>query len=168
MRQDWTYEQIAMLPVAQLYARDIPDLQPPEGCDLLQVLWCLFAHGDEYLPCTKLVWRSSPTITDLLTDSPQPIAVEFQDYIPQPCILHPEQVVEYPQGLHLFDEDLSKRLIEGGSTQRYGSERRGTDRHGSRWMTPTGEGPTTSTSCLWPLDGRSVAWRHSPSVMSGR
>lgn len=33
---------IAMLPVAQLYVRDVPDLSPPEGKDLLQVLWCPF------------------------------------------------------------------------------------------------------------------------------
>nr|CAJ89509.1 hypothetical protein SAML0523 [Streptomyces ambofaciens ATCC 23877] len=35
---------IAMLPVAQLYVRDVPDLSPPEGKDLLQVLWCPFDH----------------------------------------------------------------------------------------------------------------------------
>ncbi len=31
-----------LVPVAQLYARDVPDLPFPEGTDLLQVLWCPF------------------------------------------------------------------------------------------------------------------------------
>jgi hypothetical protein len=33
---------LAMIPVAQLYARDVPDLPCPDGTDLLQVLWCTF------------------------------------------------------------------------------------------------------------------------------
>jgi hypothetical protein len=31
-----------MLPLGQLYVRDVPDLRAPAGTDLLQVLWCPF------------------------------------------------------------------------------------------------------------------------------
>lgn len=112
-QHDWTNEPIAMLPVAQLYARDIPDLHPPAGCDLLQVLWCPFDHPQENMPKEKLVWRSSSTITHLLTAPPHPVAVEIGHYVPYPCILHPEQVIEYP-GNAVLDEDLSERLAQWG------------------------------------------------------
>ncbi len=102
-----------MIPVAQLYARDIPDLHPPHGCDLLQVLWCPFDHPEEVLPKSKLVWRSSSTVTTLLTEPPQPVAVQDEYYVPEPCILHPEQVIEYPAPLEL-DEELHERLSDWG------------------------------------------------------
>jgi hypothetical protein len=110
-RHSWTGEPIAMLPVAQLYVRDIPDLHPPEGKDLLQVLWCPFDHPEEYMPRVELVWRSSSTATDLLTQPPQPIVVQSDDYVPEPCVVHPEQVVEYPALLEL-DEELRDRIEE--------------------------------------------------------
>ncbi|GHD78066.1 hypothetical protein GCM10010317_096810 [Streptomyces mirabilis] len=42
----WPEGPIAMLPVAQLYVRDIPLLRPPgrSEADLLQVLWCPIDH----------------------------------------------------------------------------------------------------------------------------
>ena len=36
----WFDGPIPMLPVAQLYARDVPLPVSPPGADLLQVLWC--------------------------------------------------------------------------------------------------------------------------------
>ncbi|WP_307839268.1 hypothetical protein [Streptomyces sp. MBT97] len=40
-------DPIPLIGLAQLYRRDVPGLPPgPDGCDLLQVLWCPFeAHG---------------------------------------------------------------------------------------------------------------------------
>ncbi|MFG3308643.1 hypothetical protein [Streptomyces wuyuanensis] len=66
---------IAMLPVAQLYVRDVPDLSPPEGKDLLQVLWCPFDHP--IMPRTLLFWRSAAAVTDILDTPPEPPAVQF-------------------------------------------------------------------------------------------
>src|SRR5438067_6270593 len=40
----WPEGPVAMLPVVQLYVRDIPLLRPPRQADLLQVLWCPFDH----------------------------------------------------------------------------------------------------------------------------
>ncbi|MFD9881650.1 hypothetical protein ACFWZT_09325 [Streptomyces alboflavus] len=96
---------MAMLPVAQLYVRDIPDLRAPEGADLLQVLWCPFDHP--IMPRTALFWRSAATVTDVLATPPEPPAVQFDGYLPEPCLLAPEQVVEYPSTM-----ELSKELRE--------------------------------------------------------
>ncbi|MFF3411867.1 hypothetical protein ACFYW8_38070 [Streptomyces sp. NPDC002742] len=96
---------IAMLPVAQLYLRDVPDLHTPEGADLLQVLWCPFDHP--IMPKTALFWRSAATVTDILTTPPEPPAMQFDGYLPEPCLLNPEQVTEYPDHL-----ELSKELQE--------------------------------------------------------
>ncbi|WUL37057.1 hypothetical protein OHB20_46550 [Streptomyces canus] len=93
---------IAMLPVAQLYARDVPDLLTPEGTDLLQVLWCPFDHP--IMPRTALFWRSAATITDILSRPPEPPAMQFDSYLPEPCLLHPEQITEYPDHLELSTE----------------------------------------------------------------
>jgi hypothetical protein len=111
----WTYEPIAMIPVAQLYARDIPNLHPPEGCDLLQVLWCPFDHPEEVMPKAKLIWRSSSTVSAVLSSPPQPVAVQLDDYVPKPCVIHPERVIEYPA---LLDEGLRQRVKEWEERER--------------------------------------------------
>jgi len=119
-RHSQTDEPIAMIPVAQLYARDIPDLHPPEGCDLLQVLWCPFDHFDP-MPKAKLVWRSSSSVTTVLSEPPQPIVVQSEYYIPEPCVIHPEQVIEYPAPLEL-DEVLRERIEAWSEREKAGAE----------------------------------------------
>ncbi|MCB5163757.1 hypothetical protein LG634_02715 [Streptomyces bambusae] len=108
---------IAMLPVAQLYAREVPDLPVPEGADVLQVLWCPFDHP--IMPKTALFWRSSATVTDVLVTPPEPPAMQFDDYLPEPCLLTPEQVTEYPDHLELSKE-LQARLADWGAWQEAG------------------------------------------------
>ncbi|MET9827992.1 hypothetical protein ABZ078_01500 [Streptomyces sp. NPDC006385] len=96
---------IAMLPLAQLYVRDVPDLRAPAGTDLLQVLWCPFDHPPmKFMPRTALFWRSAATVTDILTAPPEPSAVQFDLYVPEPCLLAPEQVTEYPNPMELSKE----------------------------------------------------------------
>ncbi|MEV0251640.1 hypothetical protein AB0H76_33980 [Nocardia sp. NPDC050712] len=86
----------AMLAVAQLYTRDVPGLRPPPGKDLLQILWCPLDNA-EGMPETTLVWRSAADVTDILTAPPEPAAVEYgYDYVPVPCTVEPECIVEYP------------------------------------------------------------------------
>jgi hypothetical protein len=111
----WDDEPNALLPVAQLYLRDIPGLEGPEGADLLQVLWCPLDHDETYMPAARLVWRSSTAVgTRLLLDPPVPAHVErYDNYVPEPCVLHPEEVTEYPAP-HELDEDLRKRLCSWG------------------------------------------------------
>ncbi|MEU1982315.1 hypothetical protein [Nocardia sp. NPDC019395] len=102
-------EPNALLPVAQLYVRDIPGLAGPAGTDLLQVLWCPLDH-DMVLPAAHLVWRDSGSVRDLLVDPPEPADVDHYGlYVPEPCILHPEVVSEYPAQPE-WPNELAERL----------------------------------------------------------
>ncbi|MFF0413398.1 hypothetical protein ACFYUY_23540 [Kitasatospora sp. NPDC004745] len=106
----WTRTPNALLPVAQLYARDIPALPCPEGQDLLQVLWCPLNHEPSWMPEARVVWRSSAGVAALLTDPPLPADVSHHgDYVPEPCVLHPEVVTEYPSPFEL-ERALAQRI----------------------------------------------------------
>ncbi|MFD5436266.1 hypothetical protein ACFWJ4_29485 [Kitasatospora sp. NPDC127067] len=106
----WTGKPNALLPVAQLYARDVPLLPCPEGADLLQVLWCPLNHEPGWMPAARVVWRSSSQVDALLTDPPLPADVtNYGEYVPEPCVLHPEVVTEYPALLEL-EAGLADRI----------------------------------------------------------
>lgn len=115
----WPEGPVALLPVAQLYVRDVPLLRPPgqSGADLLQVLWCPFDHPDH--PATAVFWRSAATVTDLLAVPPEPPAIQFPTYLPEPCRLAPERVTEYPHYLEL-SEELREQLGDWSSWQAAG------------------------------------------------
>ncbi|WP_406309441.1 hypothetical protein [Streptomyces sp. NBC_00623] len=103
----WFDGPIPLLPVAQLYARDVPFPCPPDA-DLLQVLWCPFDHEMAH-PKTALFWRSSATVTDVLDAPPEPPIVQHGCYLPEPCLFSPEQVTEYPNPSEL-DKELRDQL----------------------------------------------------------
>ena len=90
---------VPMMPVAQLYARDVPGLPRPEGTDLLQVLWCPLEHEDltyqSYVPNVRLRWRDSTAVAEPLAVFPEPRVVT-EPYLVNPCAVHPEPVVDYP------------------------------------------------------------------------
>ncbi|GHD78063.1 hypothetical protein GCM10010317_096800 [Streptomyces mirabilis] len=46
-------------------------------------------------------------MTDILDAPPEPPAIQFPGYLPEPCLLTPEQVTEYPNAI-----ELSKELQE--------------------------------------------------------
>jgi hypothetical protein len=106
---------LPLLAVAQLYRRDVPDLAGPKEADLLQVLWCPFSgHGGVDEPwdlAVVLRWRraAEDDVERVLVEQPEPPVMENGDYLPKPCVLHPEQVVEYP-GLELLPDELQQRL----------------------------------------------------------
>jgi hypothetical protein len=100
---------VPMLAVAQLYAADIPDLPRPDGGDLLQVLWCPFNHDEDYLPRTVLRWRAAADVGDPLGAALRPAVIGSDDYLPEPCVLHPETVTEYPAP-HELPRDLAARI----------------------------------------------------------
>ncbi|MEU5699624.1 hypothetical protein [Streptomyces aurantiacus] len=100
---------VPMIPVAQLYASDVPALPRPAGTDLLQVLWCPFDHDEDHLPAVELRWWASADVTDPLPTAPQPSVIGNDDYLPEPCALHPETVIEYPAP-HELSEDLAERI----------------------------------------------------------
>ena len=105
----WPEDPVPMLPIAQLYVRDIPLLRPPGQADLLQVLWCPFDHGLKPYPKPALYWRTAATVTDIRTDPPEPPVVQFEGYLPDPCLLHPEEVTEYPDSMELT-QDLQEQV----------------------------------------------------------
>lgn len=98
----WFEGPMPLLPVAQLYARDIAFPCPPDA-DLLQVLWCPFDHEMAH-PKTALFWRSSATVTDVLDAPPGPAIVQDGWYLPEPCLFSPEQVTDYPHPSELSEE----------------------------------------------------------------
>ncbi|MFF4321166.1 hypothetical protein [Streptomyces sp. NPDC001568] len=100
-----------LIPVAQLWARDVPGLPFPEDTDLLQVLWCPFIdiedrRGSE---AVQLRWRRAGDVAEVLDAAPEPLYVGTDELVPVPCVLHPEQVREYP-ATHDLDPDLAARI----------------------------------------------------------
>ncbi len=100
---------VPLIPVAQLYYRDVPDLPWPEKFDLLQILWCPRDHsGTEtdtpHCPAFQVFWRKSETVKGVLTVPPQP-DLGLEHYIPNPCVVSPEVVTEYPN-FHTLPDDI--------------------------------------------------------------
>lgn len=88
---------VALLPVLQLYARDVPDLPLPAGADLLQVLWCPLLHPPHHAPLPVLCWRRTCDIVmgPLLGQPPLPWVYD-EECVPRPCTVHPTSAMEYP------------------------------------------------------------------------
>lgn len=85
---------IPLVPVTQVYRADAPVVSFPEGCDLLQVLWCPFEH-DYTEPRPQVFWRDSGTVGQV-ADPPADMPEDPADHLPTPCVVHPEPVTEYP------------------------------------------------------------------------
>lgn len=97
-----------LVPVAQFYLRDVPELPVPDGSDLLQVLWCP-REGWDAMPQTQLVWRDSTSVGGDLAEMPPVDPDAEEEYLPKPCLIHPEAVLEYPAALEL-DKTLRDRI----------------------------------------------------------
>ncbi|MEU6311540.1 hypothetical protein [Streptomyces sp. NPDC047014] len=102
---------VAMVPVAQLYVRDVPLLRTPGRADLLQVLWCPFDHEPDNRPLTALFWRTAAEVTEVMAAPPEPFDVEYEGYVPEPCLLAPEEVTDYPHHMELSAE-LQQQLAD--------------------------------------------------------
>ncbi|MDI2128324.1 hypothetical protein [Yinghuangia seranimata] len=119
---------VALLPVLQVYARDVPELPGwdwPEGTDLLQVLWCPNDHRDPSIdpwyegPIPTLFWRRSADVQDVLHTPPASrFACDPEYYHPAddwytltPCVIHPEAVAEYPDAGEV-PKELALRIHE--------------------------------------------------------
>jgi hypothetical protein len=83
------------VPVLQLFAIDVPELPFPVGSDTLQVLWCPFDHDHGYVPRPEIFWRDSSRRDLEPADPPRPSGASG-DYLPNPCVVHPERVTDYP------------------------------------------------------------------------
>ncbi|MGW3711152.1 hypothetical protein ACWDN6_13490 [Streptomyces albogriseolus] len=92
-------DPIPLLPVVQLRTQDVPGLSLPDDADVLQVFWCPFnAHGADRHVGVHLFWRMASEVTEVMAEQPEPEVVGRAEYVPEPCILHPEQVVEHQWG----------------------------------------------------------------------
>lgn len=112
-------EPLPLLALAQLRTQDVPDLPAgPDGCDLLQVFWCPFdAHGPTgYGMYVHLRWRRAAEVRSVAAQQPRPPAVGFDGYLPEPCVLHPEQVTEYPY-IELLTGELGAAVEEWEDAQ---------------------------------------------------
>ncbi|MBC9715077.1 hypothetical protein H9Y04_21225 [Streptomyces sp. TRM66268-LWL] len=105
---------VPLLPVAQLYVRDVPLLRPPGQADVLQVLWCPYDHEPEAKPSAALIWRCAAEVGDVLAVPPEPYEADWgASYVPEPCVLAPEQITEYPNTFDLSPE--LRTLVEDWS-----------------------------------------------------
>ncbi|MGI5417051.1 DUF1963 domain-containing protein [Actinomadura luteofluorescens] len=95
---DLPTDPLPLVPVLQIFARDVPELPFPQGTDLCQVLWCPLDHDDVgCAPAVTVLWRDSSSITDpLLGHPPADPSHSEDDYLPRPCVLSPERATEYP------------------------------------------------------------------------
>ncbi|MCX5441154.1 hypothetical protein [Streptomyces sp. NBC_00063] len=88
-----------MVPVVQLFARDVPELPFPEDRDVLQLVWCPLIHPNDQacaaLP--SLYWRSEADVltSGMLQAIPAPQEGEYEEeFMPNPCTVSPTSVVE--------------------------------------------------------------------------
>jgi uncharacterized protein YwqG len=90
-----------MIGLLQLRAQDVPLLEFPYG-DLLQLFWCPREVKD-FICCMnfKAVWQTRKQVKNSRSQIPVPPEANPRD-LPIPCVLHPEQVREYP---HVFEID---------------------------------------------------------------
>ncbi|WP_433202668.1 hypothetical protein ACQP00_32755 [Dactylosporangium sp. CS-047395] len=117
---DLIQDPIPLVPIAQLYRRDIPDYAGPAGTDLLQVLWCPVDHSDRhYSPRVFFYWRDSSAVGPLLEAPPEPPVISDM-YLPVPCVVCPEQVREY-QYADLLPDELRERLDEWDEDEERGA-----------------------------------------------
>ncbi|MGW0606700.1 hypothetical protein [Streptomyces sp. NPDC002640] len=106
---------VPLVPLLQIHRAEAPGTPFPDGCDLLQVLWCPFDHDPQDCPHPVVRWRAAEAVGEVRPTPPAP-ADAIEEYLPRPCVLHPERVTEYPGA------DLPKELRDalGERLQRLG------------------------------------------------
>ena len=102
------------VPVLQLRRDDVPELGFPDGADRFQLLWCPASHPDLYAPAVRVSWWSADDLAPVEPPTALP-SPDGADYVPRPCVLHPERVTEYPHAFEL-DRELAA-VIEAWEEQ---------------------------------------------------
>jgi hypothetical protein len=119
------YGVMPLVPVAQVYQAGAPSVPYAPGCDLLQVLWCPFNHYDCECPRPWVYWRDSGSVGQVADTPPAPPEAP-ENYVPSPCVVHPERVTEYPRWDMPGDlyHDLEKRFtrLHDDTGWSYGSD----------------------------------------------
>lgn len=103
-----------MIPVVQLFRADAGDLAFPQGTDLLQILWCPNTHLGWRGPRSVAIWRNAADVADVadaLDTPPSPTLVTREEYVPRPCVAHPEPLIDLPPICTLDDIDDTDDLL---------------------------------------------------------
>jgi hypothetical protein len=100
--------QCPLVTALQLRKEDVPEVGFKRGTDLFQVLWCPNDHEPGYGPSPQVFWRTRSEINNSVGSPPRPTRSETE-YVPQPCAVSPERVIEYPDIFEL-SEDLKKKI----------------------------------------------------------
>ncbi|WP_405483926.1 DUF1963 domain-containing protein [Streptomyces sp. NBC_00009] len=157
---------IPMVPVMQLFARDIPELQFPEGMDVLQLVWCPLIHPQDQAGAAlpKLYWRSETNVlaTGALRDIPAPQEGEYEEeFMPSPCTVSPTSVREYPNWdlPQKLQQTLQPRIDE--LEERFGMEY---TRLACALQNKVGGYPAWNQSPDWPACQRGHHMEHLLSV----
>ncbi|MFJ5775240.1 hypothetical protein [Streptomyces sp. NPDC093094] len=106
-----------LIPVLQLFSRDVPGLPFPPGTDLLQLMWCPDDHAEPpgqpryWGPDAGIMFRSSAAAgTDRILEPPRPDEAK-DGYVPAPCVLDPLGAVDLPE-----EDELPEELAETALT----------------------------------------------------
>ena len=114
--------------VLQLCAEEYPEVAFRPGTDLMQLLWCPRDHDTWVEPA--LFWRRRADVVRPLGETPASERA-FLEYVPLPCRLLPERVVEYPGIYDLYqlgvyddpaDTALGRALAEWGRRTERGGD----------------------------------------------
>ncbi len=111
--EDWPVcadHGIPYVTVLQLRQEDFPATSFPPGKDLFQLLWCPLDHADWIEPVA--FWRTRRDTVRWVSRCPLPEEA-ILDYVPVPCLIMPEEVVEFPCELQGSGrESLETRLAD--------------------------------------------------------
>jgi Domain of unknown function (DUF1963) len=111
--------RIPYIPVLQLNIDDCPtQAKFLPGTDLLQLLWSPRPHGTAGLPKPMVVWRKKANVQPPLAAPPN-IDYARRQFVPVPCRLFPEPVLELPdwntvQVTPFRDNYLKRKKDAGG------------------------------------------------------
>ncbi|KUL53764.1 hypothetical protein ADL22_03550 [Streptomyces sp. NRRL F-4489] len=97
---------VPMVPILQLFARDVPALEFPEGKDVFQLVWCALTHEQDprALVMPRLYWRNEAEVLagGLLSEIPEASEGEYdEDNMPEPSTVSPTTAKDYPRSLDL-------------------------------------------------------------------
>ncbi|MEE1811244.1 hypothetical protein [Streptomyces sp. BE133] len=74
-----------------------------------QVPWSSVGEIEGCSNAVQLRWRLFSNVREALVEPPEPAYVDQGEHVPAPCVLHPEQVREYPPD-HILDKEQAKCL----------------------------------------------------------
>ncbi|MFE5941633.1 hypothetical protein [Streptomyces sp. NPDC056480] len=88
---------VPLVGLAQFFRQDIPGLAPgPGDADLVQLFRCPMTHGSYLERRYHLRWRRAGEIGRAARTSPEAPMLRWEEELPEPCVLHPEEVDTYP------------------------------------------------------------------------